>query len=206
MQPLSTRSEEKANRILGAALGVLARNGYEKTTINEVADAADVSRGLLHYYFKDKEDMVSKALTFGFGSMWDSSIGSLSESKTPEELVDSMIKVLIDNVQRKPDFSALLFEMWVSSRRSKKIDKVFSEGLAETINRLKTLLDLAASTGVIKIDKAETEAVVRILLAMYHGLAIQLLTQPEKIKDKKLWVPIRKILLSTMKGQGLSIT
>jgi hypothetical protein len=71
---------------------------------------------------------------------------------------------------------------------------------------LKTLLDLAASTGVIKIDKAETEAVVRILLAMYHGLAIQLLTQPEKIKDKKLWVPIRKILLSTMKGQGLSIT
>ena len=203
---MSTRSEEKANRILAAALRVLARNGYEKTTINEVADAANVSRGLLHYYFKDKEDMVAKALTFGFGSMWDSSIGSLSESKTPEELVDNMVKVLVDNVQKNPDFSALLFEMWVSSRRSKKIDKVFSDGLAETINRLKMLLDLAASTGVIKIDKTETEAVVRILLAMYHGLAIQLLTQPEKIKDKKLWIPIRKILLSTMKGQGLSMT
>jgi AcrR family transcriptional regulator len=199
------RSEEKANRILAAALEVLAKNGYEKATINEVADAANVSRGLLHYYFKDKEDMVSKALTFGFGSMWDSSIGSLADSKTPEELVDNMIRILIDNVQKNPDFSALLFEMWVSSRRSKRIEKVFSDGLAETINRLKTLLDLAASTGVIKIDRNDTEAVVRILLAMYHGLAIQLLTQPEKIKEKKLWTPIRKILLSTMKGEGLSI-
>jgi AcrR family transcriptional regulator len=202
---MPSRSEEKANRILAAALQVLARNGYEQTTINEVADAAKVSRGLLHYYFKDKEEMVSKALTFGFGSMWDSSIGSLSESKTPEELVDNMIKILIDNTQKNPDFSALLFEMWVSSRRSKRIEKVFSDGLAETISRLKTLLDLAAATGVIKIDRNDTEAVVRILLAMYHGLAIQLLTQPEKIKDKKLWIPIRKILLSTMKGQGLSI-
>jgi AcrR family transcriptional regulator len=198
---MPSRSEEKANRILAAALQVLARNGYEQTTINEVADAAKVSRGLLHYYFKDKEEMVSKAL----GSMWDSSIGSLSESKTPEELVDNMIKILIDNTQKNPDFSALLFEMWVSSRRSKRIEKVFSDGLAETISRLKTLLDLAAATGVIKIDRNDTEAVVRILLAMYHGLAIQLLTQPEKIKDKKLWIPIRKILLSTMKGQGLSI-
>jgi AcrR family transcriptional regulator len=189
---------------LSAALGVLARNGYERTTINEVADAAKVSRGLLHYYFKDKEEMVSKALTFGFGSMWDSSIGSLTDSKTPEELVDNMIGILINNVQKNPDFSALLFEMWVSSRRSKRIERVFSDGLEETINRLKTLLDLAASTGVIKIGRSDTEAVVRILLAMYHGLAIQLLTQPEKVKDKKLWTPIRKILLSTMKGQGLS--
>jgi hypothetical protein len=30
---------------------------------------------------------------------------------------------------------------------------------------------------------------------MYHGLAIQLLTNPEKIRDKKLWVPVRKLLL-----------
>ena len=189
-----------------AALNVLAKNGYEKSTINEVADAAKVSRGLLHYYFKDKEDMVSKALSFGFGSMWDSSIGSLSSAKNPEEMVDGMIEILIRNVQENPDFSALLFEMWVSSRRSKKIEKVFFDGLTETISRLKKLLDFAASMGVIKVNNTETEAVVRLLLAAYNGLAIQLLTDPEKIKDKRLWTPIRRILLSILKGQGLSST
>jgi AcrR family transcriptional regulator len=62
--------EEKAERMIEATLAVLSKKGYENTTINDVADAAKVSRGLLHYYFKDKEDMVSKALAFGFEPMW----------------------------------------------------------------------------------------------------------------------------------------
>jgi hypothetical protein len=83
----------------------------------------------------------------------------------------------------------------VSSRRSDKIKKVFSDGLNGTVDELKKLLELASAAGIIKIESAESEGIVRILLAMYHGLAIQLLTNPEKIKDRKLWVPVRKLLL-----------
>lgn len=190
------QSEDKVNRILQAALVVLSRKGYENTTINNIADTARISRGLLHYYFKDKEDLVAKALTFGFGPMWDSSVGSLTTAKSPLQLVDTMIDVLKENVRKNPDFSALLFEMWVSGRRSAKIRKVFSDGLNEAINRLRKLFELASSVGLIKVDPNEFEGLVRLFLAMYHGLAIQLLTDPEKIEDKKMWMPIRKVLMS----------
>jgi len=192
---MSKAVQEKSERILKAALVLLAKKGYENTTINDIADAASVSRGLLHYYFKDKEDLVSQALTFGFGSMWESSIGSLAGATTAQALADGMIDVLKKNMQQNPDFSALLFEMWVSSRRSDKIKKVFSEGLNGTVDELKKLLELASAAGIIKIDSAESEGIVRILLAMYHGLAIQLLTNPEKLRDKRLWIPVRKLLL-----------
>ena len=184
-----------------SALTLLAKKGYENTTINDMADSAKVSRGLLHYYFKDKEDLVSKALTYGFGSMWEASIASLAGASTAEELADGMIDVLKKNIQQNPDFSALLFEMWVSGRRSGKIAKVFGDGLDNTVDELKKLLELASSAGIIKIDPAESEGIVRILLAMYHGLAIQLLTNPEKLKDKKLWAPVRRLLLMAF-GEG----
>lgn len=192
---MSRAVQEKSERILKSALPLLAKKGYENTTINDIADSAKVSRGLLHYHFKDKEDLVSKALTYGFGSMWEASIGSLAAASTAEELADTMIDVLKKNIQQNPDFSALLFEMWVSGRRSVKIAKVFSDGLDGTVDELKKLLELASSAGIIKIDPADSEGIVRILLAMYHGLAIQLLTSPEKLKDKKLWVPVRRLLL-----------
>ena len=192
---VSKAVQVKSERILKAALVLLAKKGYENTTINDIADAASVSRGLLHYYFKDKEDLVSQALTFGFGSMWEASMGALAGATTAQALADGMIDVLKKNMQQNPDFSALLFEMWVSSRRSDKIRKVFSDGLNGTVDELKKLLELASAAGIIKIDAAESEGIVRILLAMYHGLAIQLLTNPEKIRDKKLWVPVRKLLL-----------
>lgn len=199
MSAREARKEEKINTILTTALSLLAKKGYENTTINDIADAAKISRGLLHYYFKDKEDLVAKALTFGFGPMWDSSIGKIQSARSPEQLVDTMIEVLKNNIRENPDFSALLFEMWVSGRRSAKIRKVFNDGLDEAIRRLRTLVELASSIGIIKIDKEESEGIIRVLLAMYHGLAIQLLANPDKIEDGKIWAPVRKMLLSSLK-------
>jgi AcrR family transcriptional regulator len=190
-----TKSEDKINRILTQVITVLSKKGYDNTTINDIANTAQISRGLLHYYFKDKEEMVAKAIAFGFGPMWDSSVGSLSSSGSPKELVDNMINVLKKNVQENPDFSALLFEMWVSGRRSEKIRNVFHDGLKEAIDRLTKLLEFASSIGIIKINPTESEGLVRVLLAMYHGLAMQLLTDPEKIEDEKIWVTIRRMLL-----------
>lgn len=196
------KKEEKINLILTTTLSLLAKNGYEDTTINDIADVARISRGLLHYYFKDKEDLVAEALTFGFGPMWDSSVGKIQSARSPKELVDIMIEVLKKNVRENPDFSALLFEMWVSGRRSAKIRKVFNEGFEEAISRLKGLLEFASSIGIIKVGKDESEGIIRLLLAMYHGLAIQLLANPQKIDDEKIWTPIRKILLSSFENKS----
>jgi TetR/AcrR family fatty acid metabolism transcriptional regulator len=196
---IEVKKEEKIDTILSAALSLLAKKGYENTTINDIADSAKISRGLLHYYFIDKEDLVAKALTFGFGPMWDSSIGKIQNARSPEQLVDTMIDVLKKNIRENPDFSALLFEMWVSGRRSAKIRKVFNDGFDEAISRLKGLVEFASSIGMIKINKGASEGIIRILLAMYHGFAIQLLANSEKIEDSKIWIPIRKMLLSSLK-------
>ncbi len=189
------KSGEKIDNILSAALRVLSKNGYEQTTINDIADEAKISRGLLHYYFKDKEDLVARALEHGFEPMWDMSVGSLSSSKSAEDLVDRMIEVLKKNVQENPDFTALLFEMWVSGRRSSRIHKVFKDGFEEAISRLAKLLELASLAGIIKINASDAEGLIRIILGLYHGLAMQLLTNPDKIKDKKIWVPVKRTLL-----------
>jgi len=196
------KKEEKINTILTTALSLLAKKGYENATINDIADVGGISRGLLHYYFKDKEDLAAQALTFGFGPMWDSSIGKIQSARSPEQLVDTMIDVLKKNTKENPDLTALLFEMWVSGRRSAKIRKVFNDGFEEAITRLKRLVELASSLGIIKINKEESEGIIRILLAMYHGLAIQLLANPEKIDDKKIWVPVRRMLLSAFDMKG----
>jgi hypothetical protein len=92
--------------------------------------------------------------------------------------------------------------MWVTARRSAKIMKVFNDGMNEAIDRLKVLLEFANSVGIIKFNKEESEGIIRILLAMYHGLAIQLLANPEKIDEKKIWMPVRKILLSAFERKS----
>jgi AcrR family transcriptional regulator len=56
---LSTDTREK---ILQAAFIVLSRQGYENTSVKEIAEEASVAQGLVHYYFKSKQVLVLAVL------------------------------------------------------------------------------------------------------------------------------------------------
>lgn len=49
-------------RILQAAFTVLSRQGYENTSIKDIAEEAGVAQGLVHYHFKSKQQLVLAVL------------------------------------------------------------------------------------------------------------------------------------------------
>ena len=50
-----TQHGDKKTRILEAARYIFAENGYEKTTMLQIAKAADVATGTIYEYFENKE-------------------------------------------------------------------------------------------------------------------------------------------------------
>lgn len=48
---------EKQYRILNAAMKEFAQKGFEKASTNEIVKEADISKGLLFHYFKDKKNL-----------------------------------------------------------------------------------------------------------------------------------------------------
>lgn len=57
-----TRSAEKHEAILTAALELLASQGYVRMTLDQVATAADVSKSTIHLRWKTKADLLTAAL------------------------------------------------------------------------------------------------------------------------------------------------
>src|SRR3989449_11347963 len=58
----STKAADTRAKILHAAFTVLSRQGYENTSIKDIAEAAGVAQGLIHYYFKSKQQLVLAVL------------------------------------------------------------------------------------------------------------------------------------------------
>lgn len=50
--------KEREQAILDAAAELLLRHGYNKTTMSDVADAADLHRGLVYLHFKSKDELL----------------------------------------------------------------------------------------------------------------------------------------------------
>lgn len=61
---LERMAADTRNKILEAAFSVLSREGYENTSIKQIAEEAGVAQGLVHYYFKSKQRLVLEVLGF----------------------------------------------------------------------------------------------------------------------------------------------
>lgn len=58
------RKPEKVEAIIRAASRAVARKGYAQVSLRDVAEGAGVPKSLLHYYFKDKNQLMEALLRF----------------------------------------------------------------------------------------------------------------------------------------------
>jgi AcrR family transcriptional regulator len=71
--PASVTSERpgKRDRLIAGARETIHRQGFEATTIADIAQASDVPVGNVYYYFKSKDELVAAAIDSYEGSPED---------------------------------------------------------------------------------------------------------------------------------------
>ncbi|GAB3809688.1 TetR/AcrR family transcriptional regulator [Micromonospora zhanjiangensis] len=82
-------------RLTAAAAQVLHRQGVERTTIADIADAADVPVGNVYYYFKTKDDLVQAALSEHAGHLADLT-GELDRLPDPLDRLKALVAGWVD--------------------------------------------------------------------------------------------------------------
>jgi AcrR family transcriptional regulator len=75
----------KRDRVLGAALDVFLRYGYRRVTMNDVAEAAGISRPALYLVFKSKEDIFKSVYERWLKETLIEIESKIGHLKTPEE-------------------------------------------------------------------------------------------------------------------------
>jgi AcrR family transcriptional regulator len=170
---------EKAQRIVDAMRRSVARRGTAGSTFDHVAREAGVSRGLLHYYFGTKEQLLLEAVRRDCELRMEQLEQRLAGARTAEDFIGLMAENLQETVREDPDFVTLMFELFTLSRRNEDIAVEYAELMRRTRGLLADMLALAQREGVVRLH-AEPEAVAEILFALADGSALRMLTEPER--------------------------
>ncbi len=56
--PRPSNREERRHQIVEGLITVMAKRGYESASISEIAKAAGLTSGLVHYHFKNKQEIL----------------------------------------------------------------------------------------------------------------------------------------------------
>ena len=95
-------------RILVAALGLIGRRGVRRLGMQEVAEAAGVSRGTLYRYFPSKEHVLTAAAAYDERRFSDGVDLALAAARSPEERIGDFVAYAFDFIRSHPARS--LFE------------------------------------------------------------------------------------------------
>jgi TetR/AcrR family transcriptional repressor of bet genes len=60
--PRPSNTDERREQIVGALVKVMAKHGYDGASIADIAKAARLTPGLVHYHFKSKQEILLGAL------------------------------------------------------------------------------------------------------------------------------------------------
>jgi AcrR family transcriptional regulator len=172
-------SSEKARRIVEAMRRSVARRGTAGSTFDQVSREAGVSRGLLHYYFGTKEQLLVEAVRLECELRLELLEQQLASAQTADDYIDLMAQNLRETVGEDPDFVTLMFELFTLSRRNDDIAAEFAALMRRTREHLAQMLSLAQREGVLHLH-AEPDAVADTLFSLGDGLALRMLAEPER--------------------------
>jgi TetR/AcrR family transcriptional regulator, transcriptional repressor for nem operon len=84
----------KRERLVASARDLLHRQGVQRTTLTEVAEAADVPPGNVYYYFKTKDELV-KAVTEAHADSLRAMLGSFERHRSPRARLKAFLRSMI---------------------------------------------------------------------------------------------------------------
>jgi AcrR family transcriptional regulator len=172
-------SGEKAKRIIDAMRSSVARRGTAGSTFDHVSREAGVSRGLLHYYFGTKEQLLVEAVRRDCELRLERLEQRLAKAKTADDFIDLMAQDLRETVRDEPDMITLIFELFTLSRHNADIAAEYAGLMRRTREQVAGMLDVARREGILSLH-AEPEAVAEVLFSIGDGFALRMLAEPDR--------------------------
>ncbi len=189
--------KDKSELILNAIRKILSKEGFGGATIQQIASTAGVSRGLLHYYFKNKDEMMAKAVTANSEVSLKAVDNAFQDKQTAVEIAEGFCANLLAISKGDRDFINLLIESWAVSRRSEIVGTAVRSNYRLFRESVKQELRKACANKKIS-PTVSVDALAAILVGLFDGLGLQLVMEPELLSRQDLMQTVSKVILKLL--------
>jgi AcrR family transcriptional regulator len=183
---------ELKKRIIQSAIENFAKNGFDKTRMEDIAASSGLAKGTLYLYFKSKEDL--------FFALCEDNLEQLRNQLS--RLFDKKENIMLD-AERFYDeyrrvslgYDTIWFEMIALSTRNPKVRKILVENQSKVYQAVKEFLKTQIERGFFRQD-IDIDATAAGLVALYNGLATnKLLLQTSNSESQKVWIEIIRAII-----------
>src|SRR5690606_14666229 len=93
--PGQERSRDRQRRILDAALSVFSRRGYREASVDEIAEAAETSKGGVYFHFPGKQVLFRALMDFSSKRLMDKVEEAIARETDPIARADAALLTVL---------------------------------------------------------------------------------------------------------------
>jgi AcrR family transcriptional regulator len=176
-------SEDTRQKIVEAAYRALVRDGYSRTTVKDIAEEAKIAPGLVHYYFKTKEELLVAAINFGCSDpgLTDRAL----ELNDPMAAAMAGIETEKTNLRNAPEPYLLVFDMFGEGLHNPVIAAAVRSFIDERRGQIQALGEMLLAVSERK-PRAPLTALAGAIWGSVVGISLQRLIDPDFDSDAAL--------------------
>jgi AcrR family transcriptional regulator len=180
-----TREEKKAQtreRLIEAAARVFAEKGFAATSLDEVADAAGLTKGAVYSNFENKEGLVAAVLKAHEDRQ--SGISEIATGAgTLEEQQAVAARLFSESVADERDAWLLFLDFTTYALRNPGVYADFLAGHRAGRRRITHMIEDNAPVDSERSFKTDADQAALILSVVGNGIALEKLIDPEGVPD-----------------------
>src|SRR5215510_1860359 len=155
-----SNTEERRRRIAASLMKVMAHRGYDGAAINDIAAAAGLTPGLVHYHFRNKQEILLVALR-NIVAEHDATL----EERLGQEKGDPVgeVSAFIDfHLSLGADANPEMLACWIlisgEALRQPEVQTEYEGALSGTVKCLERIIRRGVSQGVFRCKASDAAA------------------------------------------------
>ena len=201
--PKRRRREETRQRLMDAALSVLARHGYDRATVDEIVQEAGFSKGAFYVHFESKEEL--------FWAMLEEHVSRQQEAfrqaVDPSVPLAQNIRTILSGVfaldKQDPLWTAMFMEFGAHALRNEKVRQPLAAMYERWRELTVEILSASRQSGRIRTD-VDLEFIASMLIAVVEGSVMQSRLAPQAVRLEQMVEPLSRTLAEWLEPSKLS--
>jgi AcrR family transcriptional regulator len=172
-------TDDSRERVLRAALEVIAERGFDSTRLADVAERAGVSPALVVYYFKTKDTVLTEAIRLGERSWYEAVDRRLQDRERADDRLEDLVAMTFFSDDGSGEPWSLWLDLWAQSVHHHEVGEVRHEFDAQWRTKIRDLVVDGQRRGEFR--KADPDDFAVALSALLDGFAIQIALEDSEV-------------------------
>ena len=198
-KPMTTTLEKgrlTRERIVKIAVELFRKNGFHNTSLSQILDEAELTKGGFYFHFKSKEEL-GDAVTDYMKDFWVHNVlEKIAEEESALKKVERMFEIMIKTHESDIFHGCALLAvltaemMEVEQRFSERLRRIYADWKASIVD----ILEQGKKENLFK-KETNSDSLALLIIGSLQGVTMMAHLDPEHVNLSRLFGNLRSLLL-----------